>query len=159
MINCIVAVDKNQGIGFQNSLPWPRISEDMKFFKSQTLNQIVIMGSNTWRSLPKKLSDRINIVISKFPNPQADHCFSNIEAALVFCQVEYPDKEVFIIGGQQLYDSTMNIIDRFYITEIQKEFNSDKFFNLNFVKIHFKKIKHIFESQDTVPFIIKEYSK
>ena len=159
MINCIVAIDKNQGIGLNNSLPWNRLNGDMAFFKKVTTNNVVIMGANTWKSLPGKLKNRINVVISRFPHDDADHCFSAIEAALVFCQIEYKDKDIFIIGGQQLYDATMDIIDRFYITEVHAEYNCDTFFNYNFVKNNFTKKTVLLNQNEDVQYTISEYLK
>ena len=76
MINLILATDKNGGIGYKNRLPWPSLKKDMEKFKSLTSNNICIMGSNTWNSLPKKpLPNRINVVLSShhpsnFPGAQ-----------------------------------------------------------------------------------------
>lgn len=159
MINCIVAIEQNQGIGVNNSLPWPRLSADMQFFKKMTTNQVVIMGSLTWMSLPKKLPDRVNIVITRYNKCNADHCFSAIEAAILFAQTEYPDKEIFIIGGQQLYDSTLHMIDRFYVTEIKESFSCDKFFNFNYVKQNFPNIKLYYQNSENPQFVINEYTK
>lgn len=159
MINCIVAVDKNQGIGYKNSLPWPRLTADMQFFKKITTNQVVIMGSSTWLSLPKKLPDRINIVISRFNQLNADHCFSAIEPAIVYSQIEYPDKEIFIIGGQKIYDSTMHLIDKFFVTEINQEFLCDKFFNLTYVKEKSSRCLTLYKNTQDIEYTINEYLK
>ena len=65
MIKLILATDKNGGIGYKNKLPWPSLKKDMEKFKSLTSNNICIMGSKTWNSLPKKpLPNRINVVLS-----------------------------------------------------------------------------------------------
>lgn len=159
MINGIVAIEKNKGIGYNNSMPWPFLSEDMKWFRHVTTNNIVIMGSNTWKSINKKLKDRTNIVISRYNVPNADHTFENLESAILYSNVEYLDKEIFIIGGQQLYDSCMHLINKFYITEIDKEYNCDKFFNLDYVNKNFKKVKIISSHQHPVNYTIKEYKK
>ena len=59
MINCIVAVDQGQGIGYQNSLPWPRLADDMRWFRTKTTNNVVIMGSNTYLSLDIRIDNKI----------------------------------------------------------------------------------------------------
>lgn len=159
MINAIVAIEKNNGIGINNKMPWPHLSNDMKWFKSLTTNNVVIMGSNTWRSLGKKLPNRTNIVISKYYTPEADHTFQNLESAILYSNVEYKDHEVFIIGGQQLYDSSMSIIDKFYVTEINDFFECDKFFNLDYVKKHFKNVKSIVKYNEPIEYTLKEYTK
>ena len=66
MINCLVAVERNQGIGFEGQMPWPRLKGDMSWFREKTTDQIVIMGRKTWESIGgKNLPNRINIVISR----------------------------------------------------------------------------------------------
>lgn len=160
MINSIVAVDQNFGIGFQGKLPWPRLKDDMLFFKNKTENTFIIMGSNTWRSLPKKLPNRINCVISKFNQNGADFSFSAVEAAILFAKTNYPEKEIFIIGGQQIYDSTIDSIDNFYITEIDSKFVCDKFFNMKYVKDNYKNVKVLSSINDNdINYTIKEYKK
>lgn len=159
MINCIVAIEKNQGIGYNNSMPWPFLPDDMNWFKLLTSNNIVIMGSSTWKSLKKKLPNRINIVISKNNLYDCDHIFPSLESAIIYSNIEYKDKEIFIIGGQQLYDSSMSIIDNFYITEIDHDFKCDKFFNLDYVVKNYKQIKIISKYQTPINYTIKEYKK
>jgi dihydrofolate reductase len=159
MINSIVAVDKQSGIGFLGKLPWPHLKNDMKFFKSQTENNFVIMGSTTWRSLPNKLPNRINCVISRFKH-DADLCFSALEASIFFAKKNHPEKEIFIIGGEKLYNSSMDIIDNFYVTEIDQSFNCDRFFNLDFVKNNYKNTSIISSHIDNdISYTIKKYSK
>lgn len=159
MINSIVAVDKHSGIGFLGKLPWPHLKNDMKFFKSQTENNFVIMGSTTWKSLPKKLPNRINCVISRFKH-DTDLCFSILEAAIFFAKKHHPEKEIFIIGGEKLYNSSMDIIDNFYVTEIDQSFDCDRFFNLDFVKNNYKNTSIISSHIDSdISYTIKKYSK
>lgn len=159
MISAIVAVEKGQGIGFNGSMPWPVLSDDMAWFKKMTTNQVVIMGSATWRSLKKPLPNRINCVISRHGFIQADHCFRYPEAAITFCQYKYPEKEIFVIGGQQLYDSTMSEIRKLYVTEIDHNYTCDKFFNLDYVKQKFTLVKEHATFTDPVPYTIKEYTR
>ena len=66
MINAIFAVDSQGGLGKNGSLPWPKNSEDLRWFKQNTLGHIVVMGGNTWRDplMPKPLPGRINVVIT-----------------------------------------------------------------------------------------------
>lgn len=160
MINSIVAVDQNSGIGLLGNLPWPHLKNDMLFFKKTTENNFIIMGSTTWKSLPRKLPNRFNCVISRHNQINADKCFSAIEAALFYAKTEFPEKEIFIIGGQQLYNSTMDIIDNFYITEINHSFNCDRFFNINYVKNNYKNVNIISEHNDNnISYTIKKYTK
>jgi dihydrofolate reductase len=161
MINCIVAVEQNQGIGFQGSMPWPRLKGDLKWFKELTTNHVVIMGSVTWRSLPYPLPDRINIVLSKNNYNGATACFRDSGSALDYCLIQYPKKEIFIIGGQAIYDQyiSIDIIDRCYVTEISASYKCDKFFNLNYVKENFPVVIEHVKYPDIIPYTFKEYRK
>lgn len=165
MINCLVAVEKSsQGIGYNGSMPWPHLKGDMEWFKNSTKGHIVIMGSTTWNSLPKKpLPDRINVVLSRTHHwLEADHTFSDPEIAITFCQLEYPDKEIYIIGGQEIYNSTRYLVDNFYITEIDESYVCDKFFDMNYIKKTCGKEQVLlkFDKTETTPaYIIKEYRR
>jgi dihydrofolate reductase len=157
MINCLVAVERNQGIGFEGQMPWPHLKGDMDWFRRMTTNQVVIMGSTTYDSLGKSLPNRINVVISR-KRQLGDHTFNNCGDALDFCTVEYPDKEIFIIGGGAVYEAYLDIIDRFYVTEIDADYECDKFFNLEYVKKHFTKVKEHAILNDPIKYTIKEYN-
>lgn len=163
MINCIVAVERGQGIGYNNFMPWPHLKGDMLWFRKTTTNSIVIMGSNTWNSIGNPLPSRINVVLSKTKNygfyGGADHTFSDHETALVFCENEYPDKEIFIIGGSAVYDLYMPVINRFFITEIDASYQCDRFFKLDYVQKNFTKVIEHAKFTDPVPYTIKEYTK
>jgi len=157
LINCLVAVERNQGIGFNGQMPWPRLKDDMQWFRQMTTNQVVIMGSTTYDSLGKPLPNRINVVISR-KRKLGDHTFNNCGDALDFCAVEYPDKEIFIIGGSAIYEAYLDIIDRFYITEIDADYECDKFFDLTYVKENFTKVKEHAMLNDPIKYTIKEYN-
>jgi dihydrofolate reductase len=163
MINCIVAVENNQGIGFNGQMPWPHLKGDMSWFRQVTTNQVVIMGSTTWKSIGyKPLPNRINLVLSKSTDysgdKAADHTFSDPDTALVFCENEYPDKEIFIIGGSIIYQTYLDIVDRFFITEIDQDYQCDTFFNLKYVKENFTKVKEHATFINPIKYTIKEYN-
>lgn len=157
MINAIVAVERNQGIGFNGLMPWPRLKGDMDWFRRMTTNQVVIMGSTTYDSLGKPLPNRINVVISR-KRELGDHTFSDAGSALDFCAVEYPDKEIFIIGGSAVYEAYLDVVDRFYVTEIDTDYECDKFFDLTYVKEHFTKVTEHATFTEPVKYTIKEYN-
>lgn len=120
------------------------------------------MGSNTWSSLPKKLLNRINVIVSKQQWYNVDHVYYTPTDAITHLQFLYPEKELFIIGGQQLYDSTINLIDRFYVTEIEETYKCDKFFDMSIINNLFPTcIKHneIEKMGDSPRYTIKEYTK
>ena len=127
MISIIVAINKNNGIGYKNELLY-WLPNDLKRFKTLTTGHTIIMGRKTFESLPKgALPNRRNIVLSSqditFPGAE---CFHSLEEALEACKDEI---EVFIIGGASLYKKAMSVADRLYITEIDDcEKDADAFF-------------------------------
>ena len=142
MINLIVAVDENYGIGKENSIPW-ELPGDLKYFKEITTSKkrnVVIMGRKTWESIPIKyrpLKDRINIVItsqksdfSVYPNTYA---FKTLGDATKYIQENNYKLQLgntFIIGGQMLYNEALNTlqIDNIYLTRVYGKFECDKTF-------------------------------
>ena len=130
-INIIVAYCKNNGIGLNNQLPW-NIIEDMKRFVKITKgsgNNAVIMGRSTHESIGKVLPDRLNIVLSttkEFPDLETH---KSLEDALELCREKHID-EVYIIGGQSVYEEALNkkLVHKIYATEINKEYICDRFF-------------------------------
>jgi dihydrofolate reductase len=159
MINCIVAVERGQGIGFNGQMPWPRLKKDLEWFKEKTTDQIIIMGRNTWESIgSKKLPNRINIVVSRNIINSADYCFANADIVLDFCKDTYPNKEIFIIGGSAIYHHYLTYIDKFYVTEIEADYQCDRFFDLNYVQKNFTKVKEHAGFNEPIKYKIKEYS-
>ena len=134
MFNIIVACCKNRGIGINNRIPW-RIKEDLSYFKNLTKGNgwnSVIMGRKTWESLPverRPLDKRENIVLSKTMNNE-EGCFVIREPDVipVFCR-NRNYQENWVIGGSEIYNLFINmgIVDRIFITEIEKEFDCDVF--------------------------------
>jgi len=140
MINIIAAIGKNRELGAKNKLLC-YIPKDMAYFKKLTLGQVVIMGRKTFESLPEKnrpLPHRINIVVTKknpkniFFQSKKDSktplfFFSSLKEAIN--EAKKFKKEIFIIGGASLYQQTINLADRLYLTLIDKEFKeADVFF-------------------------------
>ena len=128
MIAAIVAVDGNNGIGFDGEL-LERIPEDMKRFKELTKGEVVIMGRKTWESLPiQPLPERDNLIISstlrfaqmKDGYPVGAFPIETLEATLAFAKHEYvkPRKDFFIIGGGQIYQQLLPYCDTIYMTRI-----------------------------------------
>ncbi|WP_300724420.1 dihydrofolate reductase [uncultured Bacteroides sp.] len=116
-LSIIVAINKNNGIGFENKLLY-WLPNDLKRFKALTTGHTIIMGRKTFESLPKgALPNRRNIVLSRsqsqFPGAE---CYPSLQQALEEVKNE---EEVFIIGGESLYREAMPLADRLYITEIE----------------------------------------
>jgi dihydrofolate reductase len=97
----------------------------MMFFKEKTINNVVVMGRKTFDSLGKPLKNRKNIIITKEQKIINNvYIGNNINDALNL----FPDEEVFIIGGEQIYKQTINLVNRMYITEIDTNIDGDSFF-------------------------------
>ena len=127
MISIIVAIASNNAIGKDNQLLW-HLPGDLKRFKELTSGHCVVMGKNTWFSLPvRPLKNRTNIVLTDVPGECIDGCVGaySIKDALSKCDKE---KEIFVIGGASIYDQFMNIADRMYVTHVFKDFEADTFF-------------------------------
>jgi dihydrofolate reductase len=163
MINCIVATDQNGGIGYNGSMPWPHLKGDMAWFKTVTTGNVVIMGSVTWKSLGcKPLPNRVNIILSRkndYCNADSSvHTLNDPDTALAFCANEYPDKEIFIMGGGVIYTTYLDIVDRFYVTEIDTSYQCDAHFDIRYVKDNFTKVKEHAKFNEPISYTIKEYN-
>lgn len=118
MIIGIVAIAKNFAIGRSGSLPW-HYTEDLRHFKETTMGNAVVMGSNTWRAIGKPLPGRQNIVLSRTSLSQLPPGvlrFSGPDDVVAFAK-DY-EKDVFIIGGRQIYSAMADRIEKWIVTEI-----------------------------------------
>jgi dihydrofolate reductase len=126
-LSIIVAIAKNYAIGLNNQLLW-HIPEDFKWFKKITSGHTVIMGKNTYFSLPKRpLPNRRNIVITDVAGELiegAEMAYSIDEAIVIADE----GKENFIIGGASIYRQFFTRAQKLYITHVNKDFEADTFF-------------------------------
>ncbi len=125
-LSIIVAIAKNRAIGKENQLLW-HISEDLKRFKRITMGCPVIMGRKTFESLGRPLPGRKNIIITRNTSLCYEdcECYGSIEEAIASCN---DDKEVFIIGGGEIYKQTISIADKLYLTVVHHNYDADTFF-------------------------------
>lgn len=128
-INIIAAMTKERVIGIDNKLPW-YIPADLINFKRLTSEKTVVMGRNTYDSLPAKfrpLPNRRNIVISRsMPEQEGIDVCRNIDEAIEKAQSYQTD--IFIIGGAAIYEQTLPLADRMYLTFIKQKYEGDTFF-------------------------------
>ncbi|HOO26202.1 MAG TPA: dihydrofolate reductase [Clostridiales bacterium] len=129
-MQAIVAVDKNWGIGYKNELLF-HVPEDMKFFKEKTLGKVVVMGKNTFLSLPGQnpLPNRVNIVLSRSKNfnPDGIVLINSLEDLLEKLQ-EFESEDIFIVGGQSVYKMMLPYCHKIYVTHFDEEVTADTFF-------------------------------
>ncbi|HLB60057.1 MAG TPA: dihydrofolate reductase [Patescibacteria group bacterium] len=127
MISIIAALDKNRGIGKNNAIPW-HIPEDIKHFKETTMGHPVIMGRKTYESIGHPLSGRVNIVVTRDKNYAcAAKIVYSLDEAISYAKSK-DQKEIFIIGGGELYRQAINRADRLYLTIIDHAFDVDAYF-------------------------------
>ncbi len=134
IISHIVAVAKNGVIGKDNQTPW-QVEGELKRFRELTMDNYLLMGRRTYQGLPRKLDGRKIIVLSKTMRA-ADAAVSvakSLEDAL-FIAERGGCQELFIGGGGQLYQSTMQLLDKLYLTRIDFEVEGDTFYPIEAVK-------------------------
>jgi dihydrofolate reductase len=135
VISLVAAIDKNRAIGYQNQL-LARLPNDMKHFKQITTSgnhNIVLMGRKTFESIGKPLKDRINIVLTKnknFQAPKGVFVYHSVEEILnQYKNYGECKPDLFIIGGQQIYNQFLRYADRIYLTIIDHTFEkADAYF-------------------------------
>jgi dihydrofolate reductase len=175
MISLIVAVDSQYGISKNNKIPWS-IKEDMLFFQDITKKEyiknkqnVLILGKNTWKSLPNNfrgLKERINIVISstmtQFELETENitktelYLVKSLDEAINLCKnLESNIGNIFVIGGSNIYKEAIekNIVDSFYLTEINYDYNCDNKITflkdiIKYYQIHLKKQFTLFDKSN-----------
>jgi dihydrofolate reductase len=132
MIKAIFAVDLAGGIGKDGTLPWPHDKQDMQWFSTNTRGHIVIMGSNTWLDpkMPKPLPDRLCCVVTNqsTENFKDTHYVIHgnyIEQSLSVLKTNNPNKDIWIIGGAKLIESTKHLFEQIYLTTFDDNYNCD----------------------------------
>ena len=130
-MNLIVAVTTNKAIG-SNGDQLFFIPEDLKFFKEKTDGKVVVMGRSTLKTLPngKPLKNRTNIVLSKNVNLKIEGAIVCTSLSELFNELKkYSSDDIFVIGGESVYEQLADYCDTAFITEIDKVCEADKFFN------------------------------
>lgn len=126
MISMICSMGKNRELGKNNKLIW-HIPDDMKFFKKTTMGHPVVMGMNTYKSLPGILPGRKMIVLSR--NAVLDDVLVINNKDKIIDEYLKSDEEIFIIGGAKVYEQFINYADNLYITLIDEKCeDADTFF-------------------------------
>jgi dihydrofolate reductase len=133
MINIIAAIQsKDNGLGYKNDLLY-QLPEDMKHFRDTTSGHVVIMGRKTWESIPEKfrpLPNRDNIVITRNTDYVATGAIvvHALEEAILLAKNNFPEKEIFIVGGGEIYKQALPLAGRLYLTLIDGDKLADVFF-------------------------------
>ncbi len=129
-MNLIVAVDKNWAIGYQNKL-LISIPEDMRFFREETTNKVVIMGRNTLETFPggKPLKNRTNIVITSKPDFTVSDAIvvHSVKEALAAVK-DYKSEDIYVIGGASIYKQMLDYCEVAHVTKIDYAYHADTYF-------------------------------
>ena len=177
-LNLIVAVCETNGIGIEGRLPW-RLKQDMAFFKKITMqtkdehkSNMLIMGKNTWNSIPAKfrpLPGRENVVLSNTLTeaPPGARLASSLREAVRLAESNTNIENVFIIGGASVYRAAVESEwpCRLYVTRIHKQFECDTFFDIEFddssvfTKINVEDIPEHEHIEGEVAFTFEVYEK
>ncbi|EHL18165.1 hypothetical protein HMPREF9630_01160 [Peptoanaerobacter stomatis] len=125
MIGLIVAYSKNHVIGIDGHMPW-NIPEELERFKELTTGNVIIMGRLTHKDIGRILPNRTNIIISNTEKFEGENCYtvSSLEDALKIAG----NRDTYIIGGEQLFKTAIEFVDKMYITLIEQEFKGDRYF-------------------------------
>lgn len=128
ILSLIVAVSENGVIGKDNQLPW-HLPKDLKYFKNQTWGMPILMGRKTFESIGKPLPGRKSIVITRNNDWQHDgvEVVHSVEAAIEKAK-ELGAKEIFVIGGAEIFHTSLPKADRIYLTRVHHHVDGDVYF-------------------------------
>jgi len=122
-INIIVATDLNGVISVNGTIPW-HLPEDLKRFRDLTENNCVVMGRKTWESLPvKPLPWRVNFVVTSDVDSSSIKAIraASLKSVIEFCNAWGNKRDLFVIGGQEIYREALSIADKVYWTVVKRE--------------------------------------
>lgn len=128
-INIIVATSNNNVIGKNGDLPW-KLPSDLKMFKEVTDGHVVVMGRKCWESIPEKfrpLPNRTNIVLTRNPNYKANGAEVRHNLNLTLEEFLYDDKDIFIIGGADIYKEGFKYANQLYLTRVMSDVEGDTY--------------------------------
>lgn len=154
MIALIVAYAKNQVIGNKGIIPW-KIKGEQKRFKELTTGNVVIMGRRSYEEIGRPLPNRTTIVVSNTKNFDAENCMTakSLQEAIAMAG----DRNTYISGGAKLYEEALPLVEKMYVTEIDRDFEGDTFFP-QFDKEQFtKEINERFEGE--IPYTYVTYMR
>ncbi len=128
VLSLLLAADENNVIGKDNQLPW-HLPNDLKYFKNQTWGMPILMGRKTFESIGKPLQGRKSIVITR----SKDWSYEGVEIVhsvdeAIYKAKEFGVKEIFVIGGAEIFKTSFSKANRIYLTRIHHQFEGDTFF-------------------------------
>ena len=156
MFSIIAAIGKNKELGKNGDLVF-HIKEDMKYFRDTTKGHKIVMGRKTWESLPGKLPNRENIVISRHPVDDADATITDLADFIE--QHKDTNEEIFIIGGGMVYTTFLDHAKTLYLTEIDAPAPAADTFFPDFDKSKYEKTIIKKGSENDLTYAFAKYTK
>jgi dihydrofolate reductase len=152
MLTIIAAAAENNALGKDNQLLW-HLPEDFKRFKTLTSGHYIIMGRKTFESFPKPLPNRTHIIITRqndYQAPEGCIVVPSLEKAMELCPA---NEEAFVIGGGEIYQQALDVVDKIDLTRVHTTLDADTFFptidptlwEMVFEEFHPKDDKHAFD--------------
>ena len=139
-----MACDNGGGVSKDGTIPWPKNTKDLSWFKKNTTNNVVVMGSKTWTDplMPWPLPNRINVLATtkEQEHPGADkYVCGDLGIELKKLKEEHPNKTIWVIGGPNVIEQTIDSIEEFYLSRIPGEYSCDGFLSLSLIESLFEK--------------------
>lgn len=158
MIGLIVAYTKNRVIGNKGQIPW-RIKGEQRRFKELTTGNVVIMGRRSYDEIGRPLPNRFTIVVSNTANYEAENCITlkSLPEAIEYAKKEFPDKNIYLSGGSQIYKEGLLYAEKLFITEVELEIEGDTLFPEFDESLYTKTIDERVEGE--IPFTYVTYTK
>ena len=123
-----MACDNGGGVSKDGTIPWPKNTKDLGWFKKNTINNVVVMGSKTWTDplMPWPLPNRVNVLATtrekEFPGADKYIC-GDLNKKLKNLKKEYDNKTIWVIGGPNIIEQTIESIEEFYLSRIPGKYN------------------------------------
>ena len=174
-MEAILAIDTNNGLSKNGIIPW-KSTKDLNFFYKKTRNNVVIMGKNTYLSLPhssRPLKNRLNIVLTTNPDlflNDMSECDNNViftnnenihnsilkhkDTFKRFYPALSPNFKIFIIGGKQIYEKYIPLCETVWVTKIKRYYSCDLTFDFDFEK-EFKELEYSEDDEIKITQFIK----
>ena len=145
MIKAILACDEDGGVSKDGTLPWPHNKTDLKWFKDNTAGHVVVMGSTTWadphmpRPLPKRTNVLVTSQVSKYADENLDGIIQgDLNIHLKVLESTYPGLIIWVIGGPNIIEQCLGVIDEFYLSRIPGDYDCDTHLPMRKIETLFK---------------------
>lgn len=160
VLSHIVAAAENGVIGSGGGLPW-HLPEDLKFFKDKTKGHAIIMGRKTFESIGRPLPNRLNVIVTRQKGyaPDGTVVFSSLPEAIAHCKANTQTwgNEIFIAGGGEIFEQSLDLVDRIYLTRIHREIPGDTYYP-DLPSDRFSEVERR-ERQEPIPFTFLTFER